>query len=527
MGRIGRSGRLAASPPPDTDCRFWSPSSRPSIASLLAVTDAPSVFYWWDAGKARCLPCSHCEGPQVTLRACTLISDTKCGLKEERKNSTEEEVALDKEKEEEEDNSEEDGVLVYEAKGQVEKGPPAFGKEKRQWEEPPGVSRSSTRDVHRERMGEELQKAGIDFGAAEKSSEKLEKKTRSSTAGGAFADAKYSAPAFGNPKFYVDPDEDQDGGDGKVGGGREKHLANVVKELLKEGLPGKVNKSDPSEQKHDQDDSDQSDPEETSLPSEEEGGQHKMVQKNAFREIVALMGEEEEEGVGGKNEKVEDDDGGEKEEDEAEVPRNLEAEMVQHKLLISVSSLTFFLVLTCLAVLLSRGSSDGGSPRYSTLHTTYRPLPPPDQGCAHSNRAYEYDEDEDEDEDGSEDGDDVFSNLQESTAHREILLPLVSTEERRRKREEEKMWRTKEALQKEEQRRWKKAEDERRWKKDEGDIGKWKKEDESRWRTEKEKEEDEEEEAERSGGNLDYVAGCGVLGVRRRSTFRSVSESPK
>ena len=85
----------------------------------------------------------------MTLRACTLISDTKCGLKEERKNSTEEEVAVDKEEEEEEDNSEEDGVLVYEAKGEVEKGPPAFGKEKHQWEEPPGVSRSSTRDVHR------------------------------------------------------------------------------------------------------------------------------------------------------------------------------------------------------------------------------------------------------------------------------------------------------------------------------------------------------------------------------------------
>ena len=87
----------------------------------------------------------------MTLCACTLISDTKCGLKEEQRNSTEEEAAVDKEVEEEgdEDNKEEDGVLVYEAKNQVEKGPPAFGKEKHQWEEPPGVSRSSTRDVHR------------------------------------------------------------------------------------------------------------------------------------------------------------------------------------------------------------------------------------------------------------------------------------------------------------------------------------------------------------------------------------------
>ena len=28
IGFSGRSGRLAASPPPDTDCRFWSPSAR-------------------------------------------------------------------------------------------------------------------------------------------------------------------------------------------------------------------------------------------------------------------------------------------------------------------------------------------------------------------------------------------------------------------------------------------------------------------------------------------------------------------
>ena len=67
----------------------------------------------------------------MTLRACTLISDTKCGLKEERKNSTEDEVdKVDKEEVDEDENKEEDGVLVYEAKDNVEKGPPAFGKEK-------------------------------------------------------------------------------------------------------------------------------------------------------------------------------------------------------------------------------------------------------------------------------------------------------------------------------------------------------------------------------------------------------------
>ena len=40
------------------------------------------------------------------------------------------------------------------------------------------------------------------------------------------------------------------------------------------------------------------------------------------------------------------------------------------------------------------------------------------------------------------------------------------------------------------------------------------------------REEEEEEEAERSPANMDYGGGEGV-GVRRRSTFRSVSESPK
>ena len=86
------------------------------------------------------------------------------------------------------------------------------------------------------------------------------------------------------------------------------------------------------------------------------------------------------------------------------------------------------------------------------------------------------------------------------------------------------MWRTKEMMEKEEQRRWKKVEDEdiRRWKKQgEDDIGRWKKEDESRWKTtQEEDQEEDEEEAERSAANLDYAAGCGGLGVRRRSTFR-------
>ena len=86
----------------------------------------------------------------MTLRACTLISDTRCGLSQDQGNSTEEEKVVDNQKEDDEkDKKQEDGVLVYEAKGHVEKGPPAFGTEKHQREELPGMSRSSTRDVHR------------------------------------------------------------------------------------------------------------------------------------------------------------------------------------------------------------------------------------------------------------------------------------------------------------------------------------------------------------------------------------------
>ena len=84
----------------------------------------------------------------------------------------------------------------------------------------------------------------------------------------------------------------------------------------------------------------------------------------------------------------------------------------------------------------------------------------------------------------------------------------------------EKMWRTKEMLQREEQMgRWKKMEEERRWKKGEDSIGKWKKEDESHWRTHQEGDVDRDEEVE-SNVAANYAAGYGVLGVRRRSTFR-------
>ena len=79
-------------------------------------------------------------------------------------------------------------------------------------------------------MGEELQKAGINTPASKKSSETF----RRSTQGSPFEDETNSQPAFGNPKFYQDPEEEQVDEEGKVVSEREKHLANVVKELLKE-----------------------------------------------------------------------------------------------------------------------------------------------------------------------------------------------------------------------------------------------------------------------------------------------------
>ena len=70
--------------PIDTDCRFWSPTSPPSLHSLLSMTSSsPSVFYWWDTSRAQCLPCSRCRGSLVTLHPCTILSDTKCGAREE------------------------------------------------------------------------------------------------------------------------------------------------------------------------------------------------------------------------------------------------------------------------------------------------------------------------------------------------------------------------------------------------------------------------------------------------------------
>ena len=75
--------RLAGHQPIDTDCRFWSPSSPPSLHSLLSMTSSPSVFYWWDTNRAQCLPCSRCRGSLVTLQPCTILSDTKCGARAE------------------------------------------------------------------------------------------------------------------------------------------------------------------------------------------------------------------------------------------------------------------------------------------------------------------------------------------------------------------------------------------------------------------------------------------------------------
>ena len=184
-------------------------------------------------------------------------------------------------------------------------------------------------------MGEELQKAGINTPASKKSSETL----RRSTKGSPFEDETNSLPAFGNPKFYQDPEEEQVDEEGKVVSGREKHLANVVKELLKEErLAGQVNKIEPLPLQSLGQDQDQDDNAEKggqiAAPLKASQGGESSVPKNAFRQIVALMGEEE-----GKEEEGEEKQEEEQlrevkveklgTEDQAAAPRNLETEMVR------------------------------------------------------------------------------------------------------------------------------------------------------------------------------------------------------
>ena len=182
-------------------------------------------------------------------------------------------------------------------------------------------------------MGEELQKAGINTPASKKSSETFSR----STQGSPFEDETNSLPAFGNPKFYQDPEEEEQvDEEGKVVSGREKHLANVVKELLKEeNLAGQVNKIEPPPPQSPGQDQDQDDNAEkggqTAAPLKVSQGGESSVPKNAFRQIVALMGEEEGKG----EEKQEEEQWREVEvdklgtEDQAAAPRNLETEMVR------------------------------------------------------------------------------------------------------------------------------------------------------------------------------------------------------
>ena len=181
-------------------------------------------------------------------------------------------------------------------------------------------------------MGEELQKAGINTPASKKSSETL----RRSTKGSPFEDETNSLPAFGNPKFYQDPEEEQVDEEGKVVSGREKHLANVVKELLKEeNLAGQVNKIEPPSLQSLGQDQDQDDNAEkggqTAAPLKASQGGESSVPKNAFRQIVALMdeegGEEKQEEEKEQWREVEVDKLGT--EDQAAAPRNLETEMVR------------------------------------------------------------------------------------------------------------------------------------------------------------------------------------------------------
>ena len=310
----GADGARLAPPPPGTDCRFWSPSSPPPLATLEGMADPPVVFYWWDAAKARCLPCTICSQARATVTSCSLLSDTRCGDREQLKedNST----SAPDTKEDGEDMQE--GVLVFEAKDQVDKEAPAFGTKKHHRQEPPARA-ASTRDVHRQRMGEEFEAVGE-----------------------AYHTEKHPA-AFGNPKFYTDEDEDPRPN-------REKHLANVVEKFLKEKAEnGTVEVKEEGAQEY-----------------KKEPSNEPTVPKNAFREIVQLM----------KDDKDED-------EELEEEGTSFEIDFVHHKLLITLSSLTFFLAVTCLALLLVKGS--GEEPRHHHAPArdhhhapiAYKPFPSP------------------------------------------------------------------------------------------------------------------------------------------------------
>lgn len=313
-GQGGLLARTSPSPPPDLDCRFWSHSDKTPAAPAPGAggeAGGVSVFYWWDSSKSVCLPCSRCGPGQHTWEPCSVYRDTQCTTEAPMVNNTSPE-------EEDTSSGEEDiseGVMVFQAKGHIEKGTPAFGTQKHHKQEPELEQKSSTREVHQQRMGEEFEKAGIKY-PTEKS----------------------NTASFGNPKFYTDETDEDD-----LRLPREKHLANVVKEFLQAG---------------DYDVNERNNAETAEMNAEEapltatKPSTNPEITKTAFRQIFKMMHQELEE------------------REKPPAPRNPETEMVHHKLVITVASLTFFLMLACLAAFLL--------PRNTQQH--FHRLPQGDQG---------------------------------------------------------------------------------------------------------------------------------------------------
>ena len=289
----------------DTDCRFWTQTQTHTQHRRTVEVDSWSsraVFYWWDSHSRACLPCRRCGGEEHTLQPCTKYRDTQCGSRHQ----------INMTREEEEEEGEEDlheGVLVFEARDQVEKVPPAFGTPKHEESE---VERSSsTRDVHMQRVSEEFEAAGLKYQT----------------------DASSAAP-FGRPKFYTDETDDE-----SSQSPREKHLENVVKKFLREENNGAENATQKEVELNEDittktlDAGDNSEEEDPVAPSSMQPSTDQVLTKNAFRQIFKMI-----------------KDDYERMEEAPEARRIKESEFAKHKLLITLGFLVLFLAVACLVM---------------------------------------------------------------------------------------------------------------------------------------------------------------------------------
>ena len=281
--------------------RFW--SAAPSPDSPPSPVPARAVFYWWDAGSRACLPCRRCVGEEHTLQPCTKYRDTQCGSRHQ--------VNMTGEEEEEGEEDLHEGVLVFEARDQVEKVPPAFGTPKHEESGAEVERSSSTRDVHMQRVSEEFEAAGLKYQT----------------------DGSSAAP-FGRPKFYTDETDDE-----SSQSPREKHLENVVKKFLREDNNGAENATDKEVEQNEDITANtvgaghNSEDEAPVAPSSMQPSTDQVLTKNAFRQIFKMI-----------------KDDYERMEEAPEARRSKESEFAKHKLLITLGFLILFLAVACLVM---------------------------------------------------------------------------------------------------------------------------------------------------------------------------------